>query len=185
MSESTEVPYGDQARATVLVRADRADVFRLFTEDIDQWWRRGLAYRIGKGRSVMHLEPRVGGALFERFELRRAGKDTGSEKVIRTGTVTIWEPPSRLCFEWRAVNFKPDEKTFVEVTFEERPSGTLVVVTHSGWSKIRADHPARHGDEVPKFLRDMGMWWGGLLMSLRLQFDRETDQRPLVRKHES
>ncbi|MCA9629488.1 MAG: SRPBCC domain-containing protein [Myxococcales bacterium] len=170
-SESGDVPHGDRARATVLIRADRADVFRLFTEDIDRWWRRGLAYRIGKDRSVMHLEPRVGGALFERFELRRTGADTGSEKIIRTGTITHWEPPSRLCFEWRAVNFRPDEKTFVEVSFEERPSGTLVCVTHSGWSHIRGDHPARHKDPVPEFLGKLGMWWGGLLMSLRREVE--------------
>ncbi len=167
MSEPTEVPPGDQARATVLIRADRSDVFRLFTEDIDQWWRRGMAYRIGKGRSVMHLEPRVGGALFERFNLRRAGQDTGSEKVVQTGTVTHWDPPRRIRFIWRAVNFKPEEETYVEVTFTQQRSGTLVCVTHSGWSNIRADHPARHKEPVPEFMRSMGMWWGSLLMSLR------------------
>src|SRR4029453_10334200 len=40
------------------------------------------------------------------------------------GRVRVWEPPARLVFEWRAVNFAPEEKTEVEVTFEARTGGT-------------------------------------------------------------
>lgn len=159
----------DQARATILIRADPASVFRLFTEDIDRWWRSGLAYRVGKDRSMLHLEPKVGGRIYERFNLRHAGDDVKSERVVQTGTITHWEPPHRLCFEWRAVNFKPGETTYVEVRFDPSPSGTLLTLTHSGWSNIRADHPARHGDPVGVFLRGLGMWWGSLLHSLRAQ----------------
>ncbi len=75
----------------------------------------------------------------------------------------------RLAFEWRAPNFVPGEKTFVEVLFEESASGTLVVVTHAGWSAIRPDHPARHGEESAEFLRRMGLWWGDQMTSLRVQ----------------
>lgn len=155
-------PAGDRARVTALVRVPVEAAFRIFSEEIDQWWRRGLRYRIaGKRQGVVHLEPRVGGRLFESIE-------TGSgTKIVQTGTVTVWDPPSRLCFEWRATNFAPHESTDVEVLFEPSPSGTLVTVTHSGWSRIRADHPARHGQEVAAFIRGMGMWWSDLLTSLR------------------
>ena len=78
-----------------------------------------------------------------------------------------WSLSRRLVFEWRAVNFAPAEKTEVEVRFEQGPSGTLVTVTHRGWSRIRADHPARHGLEVTPFIRMMGLWWGDLMGSLR------------------
>lgn len=154
---------GDQARVSVRVDVPPEVAFRVFTEEIDQWWRRGLRYRVaGARRGIIHLEPGVGGRLFESFEV---GAET---KIFETGRVTVWEPPSRLVFEWRAVNFAPAEKTDVDVVFEPSASGTLVTVTHRGWSKIRADHPARHGLEVAAFLRVIGTWWGDLMSSMRL-----------------
>lgn len=152
---------GDVARASVLVRVPTDVAFRTFTEEIDAWWQRGLRYRIGKEASVLHIEPFVGGRLFESFDLPRG------PTTKQTGTVTAWEPPARLAFEWRGVNFRADEKTLVEVTFEPRTSGTMVTVTHSGFASLRADHPVRHGLPVPDFIRMMAMWWGDLLTSLR------------------
>jgi len=156
---------GDQASASVLVRVAPAEAFRIFTEEIDGWWRGGLKYRIGKRRSVVHLEPKLGGRLFESFET------AAGPKVKETGRVTCFEPPTRLVLEWRAVNFAPEEKTEVEVLFEPSPSGTLVTVRHRGWSRIRLDHPARHGKEASVFLRHTGSWWGELLSSLRERAD--------------
>lgn len=153
---------GDSVTVMVVVETDPATAFTVFTEEIDRWWRRGMAYRLGRGRSVLHLEPHVGGALYESF-------DTNSGKPLtkRTGTVLVWEPASRLVIEWRAVNFAEHERTEVEVRFEPSRSGTRVTVTHRGWSKIRADHPARHGQAVSVFLSEMGRWWGSLATSLR------------------
>jgi uncharacterized protein YndB with AHSA1/START domain len=154
-------PPGDQATVSVLVQLPPSAAFRIFTEEIDLWWRSGLRYRVGKRRSVVHLEPKLGGRLFESFET------SAGAKIKETGSVTCFEPPSRLVLEWRAVNFAPDEKTEVEVSFEPSPSGTLVTVRHRGWSRIRADHPVRHGEDAPAFLRTMGRWWGDLMTSLR------------------
>ena len=153
---------GDQARVSVVVAVPPEAAFRIFTDEIDQWWRHGLKYRIaGARRGIIHMEPGVGGRLFESFE-------TGSEtKVFETGKVTAWEPPSRLVFDWRGVNFSPGEKTEVEVTFQKSSSGTLVTVTHRGWSKIRPDHPVRHHLETAPFIRMMGLWWGDLMSSMR------------------
>lgn len=156
-------PAGDRARVSVLVRVPQDVAFRVFTEDIDRWWRRGMKYRVAGARTgILHLEPRVGGRLFETF-------DTPSgERVFVTGHVLAWEPPSRLVFTWRATNFAPDEKTEVEVSFAPSPSGTLVTVTHSGWAAIRPDHPVRHGHDVQAFLRMKGLWWGDLMSALRV-----------------
>ncbi len=159
----SEAPLpGDQARVSVLVKVPPAEAFRVFTEEIDSWWRAGLKYRIGRRRSVVCLEPKLGGRLFESFET-----SSGSSKLRETGRVKCWEPPSLLVLEWRAVNFAAHEQTEVEVRFEPSPSGTLVTVTHRGWSRIRADHPARHGEAAPQFIRSMGWWWGDLMSSLR------------------
>ena len=159
---STPAP-GDQAVISVLVRVEPAEAFRIFTEEIDAWWRGGLRYRIGKQRSVVHLEAKLGGRLFESFET------AAGEKLKQTGRVTCFEPPRRLVLEWRAVNFAPAEKTEVEVLFEPSPSGTLVTVCHRGWSRIRADHPVRHGADAAAFIRNMGLWWADLMTSLRMR----------------
>jgi len=165
---STSAPVaGDQAVVSVRVMVEPAEAFRIFTEEIDRWWRGGLKYRIGKQRSVVHLGPKLGGRLFESFET------SAGPKTKQTGSVTCFDPPSRLVLEWRAVNFAPDEKTEVEVLFQPSASGTLVTVKHSGWSRIRADHPARHGADTAKFLSDMGMWWAELMTALREHAEHE------------
>lgn len=160
MTDPTRAP-GDEARVTVLVEVPQSEAFRLFTEEIDAWWRTGMRYRIGKQRSIVHLEPKLGGKLFESFET------AAGPKVVQTGNVLVFEPPSRLVLEWRAVNFAPDERTEVEVTFEPSPSGTRVSLRHSGFGKLRGDHPVRHGADPVTFIRDMGLWWGSLMSALR------------------
>ena len=153
---------GDQVRVSVLLKVPPAEAFRAFTEDIDQWWRRGLKYRVqGPGRGVLHLEPRVGGRLFEQF-------DGDPPPVVQTGTVRVWQPPSRLVFEWRGVNFAPGDSTEVDLSFDPAPGGTQVTLVHRGFASLRADHPVRHGQPVPAFIRSMGLWWGDQLMALRL-----------------
>jgi uncharacterized protein YndB with AHSA1/START domain len=156
-------PAGDEVRVSVLVRVEPRTAFRIFTEEIDQWWRRGLKYRVaGGGRGIVHLEGCLGGRLFESFDAPSA------TPIVETGRVTAWEPPARLVFEWRGVNFAPGEKTDVEVTFAASASGTLVTVVHRGWSRLREDHPVRHALPVVEFIRSMGLWWGDLLSSLRV-----------------
>jgi uncharacterized protein YndB with AHSA1/START domain len=151
---------GDEVTVSVLVALAPDEAFRVFTEEIDLWWRRGPRYRIGGG-GVLHLEPRVGGRLYQSVD-----RPSGT-RVIETGRVTEWKPPSSLALEWRAVNFAPSEKTEVEVRFAPSASGTFVTLTHRGWSRIRPDHPVRHGEDVREFLRTMGLWWRDLLTSLR------------------
>ncbi len=152
---------GDQARVTVAIPASREDTFRYFTEEIDQWWRRGRRFRLGDERGFIRLEPGVGGRLFESFTTK------AGEKVVQTGEVIVWDPPARLVLRWRNVNFRGDEATEVEVEFRAQRSSTLVTVTHRGWAGIRDDHPARHGHDVGPFLAELGRWWGDLMTSLR------------------
>ncbi len=153
---------GDSAKVSVFVDVAPGDAFEVFTREIGLWWRQGPRYRIaGKRRGTLFLEGGVGGRLFETFEL-----STG-QKTIEVGKITTWEPPAKLAMEWRGVNFKPHEKTFVEVSFEPSGEGTLVTVMHHGWSALPDDHPVRHGLLGPAFSRMIGMWWGSLMTSLR------------------
>jgi len=159
---SATAPAGDVASVSVFVRVAQDDAFDVFTREIDQWWRQGVKFRIaGRRRGQLFFECALGGRLFETFEA------SSGSRTIEVGKVTRWEPPASFELEWRGVNFAPDEKTFVEVTFQPSGEGTLVTVRHRGWSALRDDHPARHGLVGPAFSRMIGMWWADLMTSLR------------------
>jgi uncharacterized protein YndB with AHSA1/START domain len=154
---------GDRARVSVSVAIPPSRAFHIFTADIDQWWRRGMKFRqSASSSSLLCIEPRVGGRLFESFEAE------GTQHIVEVGRVRVWEPPRQLAFTWRNANFAPHEHTEVEIQFEPTASGTLVTVTHSGLAALRADHPARHGLQGSDFCRMIGLWWGEQMSSLRL-----------------
>jgi len=170
---------GDQARVTVTVAVPPGEAFRIFTQEIDQWWRRGPRFRNTRGdRGMLCIEPRVGGRVFESIDGDAGANDSTPARVIEIGRVSVWEPARRLVFSWRASNFAPAEATEVEALFEASPSGTRLTVTHRGWSALRADHPVRHGQDAPEFIRMMGMWWGDLLTSLREHAASGQEGRP-------
>ncbi len=161
----------DRTRVSLLVRVPPGVAFRAFTEDVDRWWRRGQRFRIAAQHgSVVHIEGGVGGRLFESFET--SGRPGGAT-IVACGAITAWDPPHRFAFEWRAPNYAAGETTFVDVVFEVSPSGTLVTVTHSGWSALGDDHPVRHGESAAVFLRRMGRWWADQMTSLRLHLENE------------
>lgn len=152
---TNDEPHDDPVRVSVFVPADVAATFRLFTEETDSWWKRGSRFRIaGANHGTLHLEPRSSGRLFESFD------SGGVTRVVRTGRVRTWEPPTRLTFEWRAVLCAPDEVTHVEVTFEPSATATRVTLTHRGWSALAPDHPARRA------LGPINVFWGELMTSL-------------------
>jgi len=155
---------GDKVRVTVTVDAPPAVAFELFTAETDLWWRRGPQYRIaGRAPGVIRFEPFEGGRLLEEVET------PGGARVFECGRIVAWQPPGRLLFAWRAVNFAPGESTEVEVLFEPASGGrTRVTIEHRGWTAIRPDHPVRHGQPVDGFVQQMGLWWGGLATALRL-----------------
>lgn len=151
----------DQARVTMRVSASPERAFEAFTAEIERWWRRGPRFRNLPGdRGIIHMEAGVGGRLFESI------RDDAGERLFEIGRILHWDPPHALTFSWRATNFAPDEVTQVDVSFTAQGAGTLVTLTHRGWSAIRADHPARHGAAAGPFLRDLGLWWSELARAL-------------------
>ncbi len=148
------------ATVTANVAVDPPTAFRVFTEEIDAWWLRGPRYRNDGAPSTMKLEPRLGGRLLQIY-------DDGREPFA-LGKVLVWEPPARFVLEWRLSNFAPDEATEVDVRFDgTETGGTCVVVTHSGYHDLRADHPARHGLDGFALSRMLGTWWGEQASSFR------------------
>lgn len=156
---------GDRATVTVFVAVTPEDAFEVFTTEIDLWWKQGPKFRIaGRRRGQLHFDGGVGGRLFESFTASQASH---ARRTIEVGRITVWDPPARLEFEWRGVNFVPNESTVVEVRFEAMGRGTNVTVQHRGWSALRDDHPARHGKVGAELARMIGMWWGELMTSMR------------------
>ena len=154
---------GDRVAVTVTVDVSPEDAFDAFTQQIDSWWRRGVAYRVaGRKPGTLAFEAKLGGRLFEEYQ----GPD--GPLVHEAGKITAWEPPHRVAFEWRGSNFEAGEKTFVEVTFTQMESGrTRLDLVHTGFAALRPGHPVRHGDPAVVFIRRLGMWWGDLLGALR------------------
>ena len=154
---------GDQVSVSVLVDVAPEVAFSVFTEEIDQWWRRGVAYRVaGKRPGTLVIECKLGGRLLEQYETK------AGPRLYESGTITAWDPPKHLAFEWRGSNFKEGEVTFVDVTFTPTESGkTSVALVHRGFAALRPDHPVRHGEPPDVFLAHFGRWWGCLLTSLR------------------
>jgi uncharacterized protein YndB with AHSA1/START domain len=155
----------DKVRVSIHVDVEPNVAFDVFTQEIDLWWRRGAAFRaLGQTPSVIHLEPRQGGRIFE-------ASGNAASALHEIGQITVWEPPSRLQLTWRALNFQPGETTTVEIWFAPERGGTTVTLEHRGWQSIRPDHPVRHGQGDRAFIRTMGMWWGELLRGVaeRLQ----------------
>src|SRR2546428_14125413 len=59
MTTNNQPIPGDQARVSVVVGVPPDVAFRIFTEEIDLWWRRGLKYRVaGTNPGSIHMEPR-------------------------------------------------------------------------------------------------------------------------------
>ncbi len=153
---------GDQARVTVSVAVPPEEAFRVFTQEVNLWWRRGRRFRSAPGNAgIVCIEPGPGGRLFESFDT------PAGEQVVEMGRMLVWQPPERLLLQWRGVNFALHEHTEVEVLFKAVGAGTQVTVVHRGWAALRADHPVRHGLPAPDFVRMMGLWWGDLLGNLR------------------
>jgi uncharacterized protein YndB with AHSA1/START domain len=129
----------DKVRVTTFVAVSPAEAFEVFTAEIDRWWRRGLAYRVGGSGGTLRFE--------EAGDVRRLVElDDGGYPRHEFGRVLAWEPGARLRFEWRGINFAPDERTEVEVSFEALGDGTKVTPA----PRLRAlspDHPVRYGLE--------------------------------------
>jgi len=117
------------ARAEVVVPATPDDAFRLFTEDIGLWWRRGTPYWNDAERAVdLRIEPGVGGRF---VEVHDGEAGTGFE----VGRVTAWEPGRRLGVTWTQTGWD-GVATDVEITFEATSDGTRVRLAHTGFERV-------------------------------------------------
>jgi uncharacterized protein YndB with AHSA1/START domain len=119
-------------RREVLVDADLAVAFDVFTTGLGRWWPLAThsVYGVhGAGGTVAF----TGGQLIE--------QSAGGERVV-WGTVTRWEPPAALAFTWHP-GYAAERASHVEVTFTAAGPQTLVTLTHSGWEAFTDPAAAR------------------------------------------
>lgn len=117
-------------RRELIVDASVSTAFAVFTDQIGGWWPLGEHAVDGDG-TVAFVGRRI-------VETSAAGKDT------LWGTVTEWDPPSRLAFTWHP-GYEAARASKVEVTFAPSGQGTLVTLVHTGWEAF--DDPAGAREE--------------------------------------
>ncbi|RZS38901.1 activator of Hsp90 ATPase-like protein [Herbihabitans rhizosphaerae] len=126
----TDDTVSDVVRASVEVAVDPAEAFRVFTEEIDSWYRVDrytvLDYRRTK---EIAFEPWVGGRFLDVH-------DEHTREGVEMGRITAWEPGRRLSF----VDMKGTE---IEVTFASADTGTTVTIEHRGLARLAPADPAR------------------------------------------
>ena len=137
----------ERVTATVEVTVDRDTAFRIFTEEINEWWVRGpINFCDGARAAEIRFEPGVGGRFLEVY-------DDAAGDALEVGRITVWEPGRRLVYRSSL------DDTEVDIRFEATSGGTKVLleqrlvpggeVAHflSGWENVlgwfadRADWP--------------------------------------------
>ncbi len=107
--------------------------FRVFTEEIGQWWPTAT-HAIGSDVRDVILEGRVGGSMHEVAE-------DGS--TTPWGEVIVWDPPRRVAFSW---HLQRHEGTHVDVTFGPTEDGCEMLLVHSGWEAWSDEGPERRDE---------------------------------------
>jgi uncharacterized protein YciI len=145
-------------RREILVDAEPAVAFEVFTAGIGQWW-----------PLEEHSVHGTGGAVA--FEDGRLVERPADGEATVWGTVTRWEPPAAVAFTWHPG--RPAERaSHVAVTFGAEGSQTLVRLEHTGWEAF--DDPAAARAEYDqgwpvvlgqyrKHLAEAGETWVALL----------------------
>jgi uncharacterized protein YndB with AHSA1/START domain/uncharacterized protein YciI len=105
-------------RREVLVDAPAETAFAVFTEQIGGWWPL-VDHAVHGDGTVAFVDGRI-------VETSAEGED------VVWGTVTDWEPPSRVAFTWHP-GYDASRASAVEVTFAPSGSRTRVTLLHTGW----------------------------------------------------
>jgi uncharacterized protein YndB with AHSA1/START domain len=123
---------------SIVVKAEPAKAFELFTTRMQDWWPLGNATIGAQPAVAVVLEPRVDGRWFERDA---QGHETPWGKVL------AWEPPQRVLLAWQIGSdwaYHPELLTELELTFGAHPlGGSLVTLEHRHLERLGAA-AARH-----------------------------------------
>ena len=110
-------------RRSVHVDCPIEDAFRFFTEHFAEWWPLASHSLAAEDAETCAIEPWVGGRLLER---------TRSGEEREWGTVTTWEPVTRIVFSWHP-GARYSQNQTIDILFRADAAGTEVILTHYGW----------------------------------------------------
>lgn len=116
-------------RKAVIVPWTPEEAFRRFTEGMSDWWPLGTHAVDPDRAETCVFEGRIGGRIYE-------ARHDGSE--ADWGTVTAWEPPTRVAFTWHPGR-DPSTAQEVEVVFTRAKNGSRVELIHRGWERYGSD----------------------------------------------
>ena len=101
----------------------------MWTTRLSSWWPKGHSAS-GDPDTVVTLEPRLGGRIFER---------TPDGTEIDWGEITSWNPPTGLGYLWHIGRDRSDA-TDVELTFVDLGDGTTrLEIVHTAWDRLGAE----------------------------------------------
>jgi uncharacterized protein YciI len=129
-------------RREILVEADPAAAFEVFTGGIGRWWPLDELSVHGRDATVSFTESSTesstgsfaGGQIIER---------SADGETAVWGTVTRWEPPDAVAFSWHPGQ-AAERASHVLVTFAAAgPGQTLVRLQHAGWEAFADPAAAR------------------------------------------
>jgi len=147
MSVSEESPAVlPPLRLAVRVELPPDRAFRLFVDDIGEWWPLATHSVSREAAQTCAFEPRPGGRVFERSR-------TGEEHTW--GRLEVWEPPRRIAFSWHPGRDASTAQR-VEVTFTVLGEGTEVVLEHTGWELLGDSAAAVRSDYQRGWARVLG-----------------------------
>ena len=111
-------------RKAVIVSRPVEEAFRVFTEELAEWWPYATHSVEGENVDTVVFECSRGGRFYER------AKD-GTVHIW--GTILTWDPPSRIAYSWHPGR---SEETAQEVAITFTPSGISMSSTWSASSAV-------------------------------------------------
>ena len=132
-------------RKSVTVNCPIERAFRVYTEQVGNWWPEST-HSVAKGNvEAVVLERRKGGRFYERTK-------AGDEYLW--GTVVVWDPPNRLVHSWHPGRGEETSQQ-VEVIFTPDGGATRVDLVHTGWEKL--------GDRMEEVVANYEEGWNTVL----------------------
>lgn len=145
-------------RRSVTVPLDRRHAFDLFTRRIGEWWPLSSNSLGLHHAASCHLEPGIGGRLFERTS-------EGAESVW--GQIAEWSEPSRIVVMWHPARH-PGTAQPLEIRFTAVKEGTCVELEHGGWENA--------GDRAVSLRERYESGWPGVLARYEWMASRRDKQ---------
>ena len=124
-------------RREILVDADPAAAFEVFTDGIGRWWPLGEFSVHGQDATVSFT-----GSFTGSFADRQIVERSADGETAVWGTVIRWEPPDVVAFTWHPGR-PAEQASQVLVTFAAAGAQTLVRLEHTGWEAFADPAAAR------------------------------------------